>query len=337
MNDLEVPDTGLEGVAIPAVLSDLLVGTAIAVNSAAAALLGKAADELIGADVLSLVHPDERAAAASGIDALVSGAVDAFQVRQKRVVRADGAAVEVDISGRRLDSGSRRLALWVLAPLERGVAVGRAVGLSDTVLAVTNHDWQLEYVGTDARLLGAPREALLGAALLGLVHPSGAADFLDAVSQAVQHRITVSFPARLQAGKNEWAERDCLLVPMCEHQRPRLGIVITATTSAALAEQPADVIAVHVRHTEDDIRASEMLGTLDAIRARPGFPDLSARQVEILARVVKDEPVDAIATALYLSPSTVRNHLSALYRKFGVHSRAGLLGRLLKESSGPKT
>ena len=27
-----------------------------------------------------------------------------------------------------------------------------------------------------------------------------------------------------------------------------------------------------------------------------------------------------IADSLYLSPSTVRNHLTAIYRKFGVHS-----------------
>jgi DNA-binding CsgD family transcriptional regulator len=45
--------------------------------------------------------------------------------------------------------------------------------------------------------------------------------------------------------------------------------------------------------------------------------------------------VDDIASALYLSSSTVRNHLTSIYRKFGVHSRAELLAELLRTSSTP--
>lgn len=87
-----------------------------------------------------------------------------------------------------------------------------------------------------------------------------------------------------------------------------------------------------MRRTAVDVRAAESLDTLAAMTAHSGFPELSARQVEILSRVVRGQAVDDIAAALYLSPSTVRNHLTALYRKFGVHSRAGLLGELLRWS-----
>jgi DNA-binding CsgD family transcriptional regulator len=57
--------------------------------------------------------------------------------------------------------------------------------------------------------------------------------------------------------------------------------------------------------------------------------ELSARQREILAHLARGERVDEIAAAIYISPSTVRNHLSVIYRKFGVHSQAGLLVKLL--------
>ena len=53
------------------------------------------------------------------------------------------------------------------------------------------------------------------------------------------------------------------------------------------------------------------------------------RQWEILIRLVRGQRVKDIADALYLSPSTVRNHLTAIYRKFGVHSQAELLATLL--------
>lgn len=41
-----------------------------------------------------------------------------------------------------------------------------------------------------------------------------------------------------------------------------------------------------------------------------------------------------IANELSLSPSTVRNHLTAVYRKFGVHSRGQLLAQLAEAASG---
>jgi DNA-binding CsgD family transcriptional regulator len=56
--------------------------------------------------------------------------------------------------------------------------------------------------------------------------------------------------------------------------------------------------------------------------------ELSARQREILTHLARGERVDEIAAAIYISSSTVRNHLSMIYRKFGVRSQAGLLVKL---------
>jgi DNA-binding NarL/FixJ family response regulator len=64
-------------------------------------------------------------------------------------------------------------------------------------------------------------------------------------------------------------------------------------------------------------------------------PDLSPRQREILKLLIGGETIRDIAAATYLSPSTVRNHLSAIYKKFGVHSQAGLLAKVLGGWSGP--
>lgn len=66
-------------------------------------------------------------------------------------------------------------------------------------------------------------------------------------------------------------------------------------------------------------------------RPRAQRGGLSARQREVLTRLATGEGVNEIAAALYLSPSTVRNHLSVVYKKFGVHSQAGLLAKLFDE------
>ena len=48
---------------------------------------------------------------------------------------------------------------------------------------------------------------------------------------------------------------------------------------------------------------------------------LSDRELEILRLAERGLPNPQIAQSLHISPGTVRNHLSAIYRKLGVHSR----------------
>jgi two-component system response regulator DesR len=48
---------------------------------------------------------------------------------------------------------------------------------------------------------------------------------------------------------------------------------------------------------------------------------LTARELDVLRLAKRGLPNPQIARALHISPGTVRNHLSAIYRKLGVHSR----------------
>ena len=58
-----------------------------------------------------------------------------------------------------------------------------------------------------------------------------------------------------------------------------------------------------------------------ATRAESAESLLSEREVEILRLAKRGLPNPQIARSLHISPGTVRNHLSAIYRKLGVHSR----------------
>ena len=44
-----------------------------------------------------------------------------------------------------------------------------------------------------------------------------------------------------------------------------------------------------------------------------------------------------IAAAMYLSQSTVRNHLSGIFRQVGVHSQQELIALLLRRAADPAT
>jgi DNA-binding NarL/FixJ family response regulator len=55
---------------------------------------------------------------------------------------------------------------------------------------------------------------------------------------------------------------------------------------------------------------------------------LTRRQSEVLSRLLDGKRVRSIAGELYVNPSTVRNHLAAIFRRFGVHTQAELLDLL---------
>lgn len=68
---------------------------------------------------------------------------------------------------------------------------------------------------------------------------------------------------------------------------------------------------------------------MEAHEARlPALDALSPRQREVVDRLLRGERMPAIAAAMYLSQSTVRNHLSQVFKQFGVGSQAELLAML---------
>jgi DNA-binding CsgD family transcriptional regulator len=61
---------------------------------------------------------------------------------------------------------------------------------------------------------------------------------------------------------------------------------------------------------------------------------LSPREREVVQRLLAGDRVPLIAESLYLAPSTVRNHLSSVFGKFGVNSQQQLIVLLRTQSSG---
>lgn len=57
---------------------------------------------------------------------------------------------------------------------------------------------------------------------------------------------------------------------------------------------------------------------------------LSARQLEVLEHALRGDTSSQIATRLFISELTVRNHLHAIYERVGVSGRRELLGRFVQ-------
>jgi DNA-binding NarL/FixJ family response regulator len=77
-----------------------------------------------------------------------------------------------------------------------------------------------------------------------------------------------------------------------------------------------------------EVRAAGQLGCISdipSLNSHRQLGELTSRQWEILIRLLSGERVAMIAKALFISPSTVRNHLSTIFRRFGVHNQSQLI------------
>jgi PAS domain S-box-containing protein len=333
VEELDEIVTSLEGLPVPAMLTELRTRKFIALNELAAELFGSPVTDLIGSDVLPHIDSADREATRVAYATMADKVIDGYQVR-RRIVKPDGRELTVSISGRRIDGPNKLYGLWVLLPgLEPTNAVEMTIRMPDIVLAVTDHDWQIEYMSADARLLGVRGSELRGFPLLGLVHPSAVTDFLAAVTRTAVDHLAVTLLTRMRVGHDRWEDRYCLINRMCGHDPPRLGVVVSAVPSTDLPSAAELVEQAH--HCAMEAQASQDLDALPGLKHLPPGRELSVRQTEIVARLIAGERVPEIARSMYLSPSTVRNHLVAIYRKSQVHSQAELLAALLRASSAP--
>jgi DNA-binding CsgD family transcriptional regulator len=322
-DDLNEIIASLKELPVPAALTDLESGRVVATNDPMVELLGPPVQKPTGFAAIARIPEEEHAAALAGMKALADRAVDGFLV-SRSFITASGNEVTMEVWGRRVEHKGKTYGAWILLPEKY------AAGLdpSSVVLAMTDHDWVIQYMSADADLLGSKGSDLRGFPLLGLVHPSGAADFLEAARQVSEENLTVTFCSRVRIDGEGWVERQCLLTRMCDHKPPRLGFVITPRTTEGRGQ-----LADELHHCALESRRTHTLATLPALSLLPNGSELSARQTEIVSQLLEGKSASDIARQVHLSPSTIRNHLAAIYRKFGVHSQAELLAVLLRETA----
>jgi DNA-binding NarL/FixJ family response regulator/PAS domain-containing protein len=108
------------------------------------------------------------------------------------------------------------------------------------------------------------------------------------------------------------------------------------SSSGGLASRVAE-LERHLWRIAAEVEAS---GVLRQVREGPDLSSLrelgslSAKQWEVLSRLLQGKRVRSIAREMFVSESTVRNHLSAIFERFGVHSQAELLALLREPDQG---
>lgn len=253
----------------------------------------------------------------------------------------DGSAVEFRMTGWAIRCGAGSdLGLWIASEItatQHGVT-----GLEDTVASsgsyegsyrdnaqiTLDHRWRIASISTNAgALFGQPPAELISSSIFELIHAGDMAALLLAFARATTESSS-DVRIRLPYGRGWRATHALITLLEGEGSAPFSLIVVPDAEGGAPEAGAATQLADHLRRIASQIEAAGVLAPLMQMGPTLGVPaaaELSPRQWEIAARLVRGERVATIAAEMYLSRSTVRNHLSAIFQKFGVHSQQQLL------------
>lgn len=293
--------------------------------------------QLLGIDVLSVFDCGDRPVVASVFAGVARGSIQSCQGRA-HLCLASGELIDVLGWVRPLDlSHGAGPAMLALAPAKGAYRGPHPVltDLASTAMCTLDHDARFADISTDAAdVLGWDVAGYRDTPMQAAVHPDDVSVLMLAFARSAAERRGTAINLRVRTHDEGWEAVRCHISPLCDHTPPRFAVAISAP-GRHLDAEPADVRAArlegHLWRIGVELKAAGVADVPvmgDLCWSDPAMRELSARQVEILRRLARGERVPAIAANLYLSQSTVRNHLVAIYRKLGVHSQAELLAHL---------
>lgn len=287
----------------------------------AAAHFGGEPRVLRGTDALAV--SDDPEASGRAWDVIADGVLDGYRAR--RSLRGDDGAVDSSIWTRVLRSGADDAVVVIVAPV-RGEHDRPDDTLDDEDVAVV------------AASIGRENEARPDQGslefpvlpLLDIVHPDDIATILTAIEEATADRARVAVVVRVRDTARGWQRLRLSLGPI-DGETKNVGLALTLA-GETIAPVPPTERVIELEHRLQriarEVEAAGVVSTFGRLanpETLPGLEDVTSRQWEVVTRLARGERVSAIARGMYLSPSTVRNHLANLYRKVGVHSQSEFL------------
>jgi DNA-binding CsgD family transcriptional regulator len=313
--------------ALPALILEVPSERILAASRAAEELLTGGAGPLEGRVLEEFMQDGP----SGGLELVGSGRLTGYETQ--RTLARNGARLQVWIRGI-APNGSCMQVLAVLLPVEeRALPMLPAIGGADpaAVLGTTDPDLLVERISSDVdSALGMSSADVLGQSLLRLVDHQDSPALLLGIAEATLSQRGTTLAARTRAGgRDRWCQ--LLLMPLAPP--PSVGFMVLPGDGTIRSGTSGDELSELMRRFAQTIDAAAASRDTARLRApdRPGaavLSSLSSRELEIVGRLLAGDRVPAIARGLFLSPSTVRNHLSSAFRKVGVSSQQELIDLL---------
>jgi len=327
---------------LPLVVIDLDTLTVLDMTVAATRLVGRSAEAVIGRPVRRLLPASERHDAERALAALRDGLVDTFNTRRPFGATGwDGGHTTLWV--RALRFGDRRLALSEMSQGrdQRQSALVQYFGREPTEMAVgtIDEDWNFTSVSADVEaVLGIGADDLIGRWIGSVVVADDDLQRVFAATARAGDESSVALPVVMRSTSSRSTTVTFLLTALAGSSTR--GFIITEDPRHA-DDARAARLSVLERHLWNIAAEVDASGILEFVGLGPSpvrFPQLrtlTTRQWEILSGLLRGERVPTIAKELLISESTVRNHLSVIFERFGVHSQPQLLALLSRTDSSP--
>jgi DNA-binding CsgD family transcriptional regulator len=174
---------------------------------------------------------------------------------------------------------------------------------------------------------------LLGQALVDLVHEDDVMTLLTALGSAVSGDASVGVRLRVRRADGRYTAVRGVVTPTRDANGTRFGFVLSSELGDEAAPRRDRVAELeqHLWRIAAEVQAAGVVDTLQRLPDNadlPGLAQLSTRQWQVLSGLLRGERVPDIARSMYVSQSTVRNHLANIFRALGVHSQSELLALL---------
>jgi PAS domain S-box-containing protein len=324
--------------ALPIWLLSLETRGIVEVSNAVTTLFGGRRDELLQRDATDFVV--DQAMARSRLGLMATGELDSYRVQGQTFRRLDGTQFDVDSSlSAYTDETSQRLAVGVLLPVtEPPPPISGGPDTPATVaLGTVDEDWRIDTISAGVeQLLGYAAADLVGQPISTLVEAADWPSLFITIGHGLQGPGGATTLLLLRGADGQSRCCRALVARLAGPGAPRFAFSFTLVVQPVLnVADRAWALEGHIRRIAREVAASGALAGLTANPTTPTVPamaGLSTRELDIVAGLLAGERVPMIAERMFLSQSTVRNHLTSVYRKLGVRSQQQLI-RLLRPTT----
>lgn len=201
------------------------------------------------------------------------------------------------------------------------------MGTRPVVIGVLDDDWQVQAVSEEVLdVLGFSPHDCDGLAALSIVHPDDRPALARSFDCAAVTGASERLDVRIRDRSGDWLAATVVIAALRPAPASSYGFVMTLGEARTAVELECRIAELESRLRRIAVEIHQAgLGGPAVAGVHDFGGSLSGRQKEIVERILDGQRVVTIARELCLSRSTVRNHLSQVFRKFGVGSQAELV------------
>jgi DNA-binding NarL/FixJ family response regulator len=130
--------------------------------------------------------------------------------------------------------------------------------------------------------------------------------------------------ALVRQARSRSAEVGIVVLTMHNDDSTLLEALDAGASALVRKSEPVEEVVTAVRRAAESPASFSARGLAEAMRRGQSTPQttLTERETEVLRLLVEGDSVSQVGKKLFMSPSTVKTHITKIYDKLGAHNRA---------------